>query len=814
MQEYVVKKFLKVFICLLMALTLVGATACGGGGGADGKTYTVTLNLNGGTLAAGDEITSYVSGEEVVLPTPTKDGETFAGWYKSSDFSGNSVVKIYSREKGNREFWAKWSSSSSKPQTYAVTLHVNGGTLPSNLSAYTYGVGAELPMPTKNGSTFGGWFDNQNFSGTAVTEITATDSGAKEYWAKWNTSSNPSIPTAQTYKVTLNLNGGTLTQNLTSYTKGTGATLPTPTKANSNFAGWFDNSNLSGTAVTKISATDTGDKEYWAKWTATATGSLTLSAYEGYAEGAFVEFPAESGVSNYTVSYKKSGASAYTDIDSELIRVNGSTVRADIVGLSKGSYSIQVVAGSKKAECNVTVTSQDRSGYAHFDKSTSNKMVSAGVGGYNNDGTPKDNAIIIYVTEKTKNSVTAKFGSTTYKGIVKILQNLEKSSKPVIIRIIGTIGAATWKEFNYTKNSDGSDLITKYIIAQTEAKTGKKLEKKNYSQAELYAGGFNKFDETKATILDNIEGQMKYDSSKDEFDSCWNDCGISNAENVTVEGIGTDAGLFQWGMTWKSSNSIEIKNLTFKDYTEDACSFEGGKSGTTIDNFTSKRLWLHNNTFYIGKNYWDVCKEQDKHDGDGSTDFKYCSYVSIAYNHYIKTHKTGLIGGGDEHLTANVTFHHNYYETCQSRLPLSRQANMHMYNNYYKGTTSTCLSVRAGGYAFVENCYFQDAKNPLEVVQGNEKSGSKWGVIKYYNCEFKNSTIITSNNKGNYIHKVTDRSQTVTNYNSFNTKFDTDANAFYYDATNKVTRLDSDHPMIATAEVPTKIPQLAGVLKK
>ncbi len=820
------KKFLKVFICLLMALTLVGATACGGGGGADGKTYTVTLNLNGGTLAAGDEITSYVSGEEVVLPTPTKDGETFAGWYKSSDFSGNRVVKIYSKEKGDREFWAKWSSSSSKPQTYAVTLHVNGGTLPSNLSAYTYGVGAELPTPTKSGSTFGGWFANQNCTGTAVTEITATDSGAKEYWAKWNTSSNPSTPTVQTYKVTLNLNGGTLTQNLTSYTKGTGATLPTPTKANSSFDGWFDNSGLSGTAVTKISANDTGDKEYWAKWTATATGNLTLSAYEGYAEGAFVEFPAESGVSNYTVSYKKSGASGYTDIDNELIRVNGSKVRADIVGLSKGSYSIQVVAGSKKAECYVTVTSYDRSGYAHFG-------YTSGVGAYKDDGTPKSGAQIIYVTEKTKNTVKATINGKSYTGIAAILGGTVNSKNPVIVRIIGQISAATWKEGNvtYTKSSSTTvkgDKTSNLKASVIKGKNGKQLprgttEKINIFQEDLIKDGYNELDTSKYSVLNGLNSKATWSPAPsgkstdyEEYDSAWNNCviGSSNggAENVTVEGIGTDAEIFQWGLTWINCNSIEVRNLTFDDYTEDACSFEGKNDYTNATKFDSQRIWIHNCTINQGKNYWDVCPEQDKKEGDGGTDFKKCSYVTISYNHYYLNHKTGLIGGGDTQKTASVTFHHNYYQQCNSRLPLGRQANMHMYNNYYYGSTGTNMSLRSGAYALIEYCYFQNAKNPITTADGtdSDKTTVRRGVAKVYQCTFSGCSVDSQYD----VTVVADRTKTVSNDNVFNKTFDTDANAFYYDATKKVTRVHSEFPMLATAEVPTKIPQLAGVLKK
>ena len=74
----------------------------------------------------------------------------------------------------------------------------------------------------------------------------------------------------ETYTVTLNTNGGTINSgNITSYTYGTGATLPTDvTKDDSVFGGWYDNTNLTGTPVTAISATDKGNKEFWAKWNA------------------------------------------------------------------------------------------------------------------------------------------------------------------------------------------------------------------------------------------------------------------------------------------------------------------------------------------------------------------------------------------------------------------------------------------------------------------------------------------------------------------------------------------------------------------
>lgn len=85
--------------------------------------------------------------------------------------------------------------------------------------------------------------------------------------------------TANAYKVTLNKNGGTC-EDLTSYTYGVGATLPTATKSECTFNGWYDNSGFSGSSVKEISKTATGDKEFWAKFTTnqyTITTTVTPS---------------------------------------------------------------------------------------------------------------------------------------------------------------------------------------------------------------------------------------------------------------------------------------------------------------------------------------------------------------------------------------------------------------------------------------------------------------------------------------------------------------------------------------------------------
>ena len=76
--------------------------------------------------------------------------------------------------------------------------------------------------------------------------------------------------TVPTYAVTLHPNGGTINSgNVTGYTYGVGVTLPTAddmTNTGHTFKGWYDNENLTGSPVTAIGGTGTGNKEYWAKW--------------------------------------------------------------------------------------------------------------------------------------------------------------------------------------------------------------------------------------------------------------------------------------------------------------------------------------------------------------------------------------------------------------------------------------------------------------------------------------------------------------------------------------------------------------------
>ncbi len=597
------------------------------------------------------------------------------------------------------------------------------------------------------------------------------------------------------------------------------------TKENYTLLGWKE--NLSDGSYFDFNTPVTGNLNLYAVWQEITKplpegNSPITYTYAGNECAAFEWKETDLASRTIKVGYKLSSASSYTYLagsDRALIRAAAESgkARVDIVGLKGGEkydFAITASDGKTYTVSGMQISSYDRSGYAHF-------KYSGGVGAYNDDGTLKSNATVIYVTEATKNSLTVTIGKKSYSGksIVEILGGAKDyTSTPVVVRIIGTVGAATWthiEEGAGARNAitpeqvkgklQGTNVLTAFGINKSKSV--------NITQAELIEKGVNTLDTSKYAELKGLDSKMKYDSGKDEFDSAWNNCIVQNAKNITLEGIGEDARIFQWGITWKNCNSIEVRNLTFEDYTEDACSFEGGEtSAANLEAFKSGNYWIHHNTFEEGVNYWDVCNEQDKHDGDGSTDFKGVKNVTLSYNVYNSTHKTGLIGGSDSHTTANVTFHHNYYNGCVSRLPLARQANMHMYNNYYKGTTSTDISLRANAYAFVENCYFENSNKAVELVKGSSGTGS----AKIVGCVIDNKKIYVENGKtlgsgatSDRIYVGDNRNATVVNDNKFGKNFDTNGNLFYLsNGKSDVTE------MLTAAQTKEQIPLVAGVMKR
>ncbi|MBO4702610.1 MAG: InlB B-repeat-containing protein [Lachnospiraceae bacterium] len=162
---------------------------------------------------------------------------------------------------------------------FDINYSTNGGNFVSNYPTnYTFGTDVTLSdenVIKKDGYTFDGWYTNQNFDGTKITSISSTEYGHKYLYAKWN---------PNTYNVRFVTNGGMInTNNVDNYICGTGATLPDANDiylTGNTFEGWYDNEKLNGTPFTEITATDFGDKTYYAKWSFN-TYNVNLVTNEG-----------------------------------------------------------------------------------------------------------------------------------------------------------------------------------------------------------------------------------------------------------------------------------------------------------------------------------------------------------------------------------------------------------------------------------------------------------------------------------------------------------------------------------------------------
>ena len=200
--------------------------------GADGL-KSVTLDLGGGKLGNSSEDIQIIvkTGSDFTAPAsddltrPDGDTGNFFMWRGSN---GKFYVPGDSVPADVTALTVQWTVP-----TYAVTLHPNGGTINSgNVTGYTYGVGVTLPTAddmTNTGHTFKGWYDNENLTGSPVTAIGGTETGNKEYWAKWEINQ---------YTITVKPENGkadiTITQDY-----GTNITAPAdPTREGYTFMGW------------------------------------------------------------------------------------------------------------------------------------------------------------------------------------------------------------------------------------------------------------------------------------------------------------------------------------------------------------------------------------------------------------------------------------------------------------------------------------------------------------------------------------------------------------------------------------------------
>ena len=378
------------------------------------NTYTITYNKNSGTITNESKYTSYTYGTGLTLPTPTRTGYTFGGWYTSSALTGTAATSISSTTTGNKTYYAKWMAN-----TYTITYNKNSGTITneSKYTSYTYGTGLTLPTPTRTGYTFGGWYTSSALTGTAATSISSTTTGNKTYYAKWM---------ANTYTITYNKNSGTITNEskYTSYTYGTGLTLPTPTRTGYTFGGWYTSSGLTGTAVTKISTTVTGDKEYWAKWTDNIAPVIGTLGYS-YQPKNFWQWLIGKDSLIITVPVTEEGSGA--DQITYTLTPEGGTVSEETSAITNGEAKITIPADFKGT---VAIVCTDKAG-----NTSASVTVGAGLNATGimiEDNAPQiefkanggdvsaevyDSApdITVMVTDDKDNAISAGIASVTYQ---------------------------------------------------------------------------------------------------------------------------------------------------------------------------------------------------------------------------------------------------------------------------------------------------------------------------------------------------------------------------------------------------------------
>lgn len=271
--------------------TATWSTYSGGSSGTIGTGYylrgnfdTSDLNWDPGIEFRKDSGSSNIGYVKLTLPASTEykgsDNKGFKVFYNSKWYGNDSTVTsqyhndlLMEENKGNcslttadaGEYIFALNTSTMNisvtypsVNTYTVTFNANGGSVTTASMTVTNGRQyGELPTPTYTGYTFDGWYTLQSGGTKIESTSTVNLTGDTTLYAHW---------TANTYTITLNTDGGTVNSgNVTSYTYGVGATLPTDvTKDGYTFLGWKDDET--GSMVESISETDTGNKSFTAQW--------------------------------------------------------------------------------------------------------------------------------------------------------------------------------------------------------------------------------------------------------------------------------------------------------------------------------------------------------------------------------------------------------------------------------------------------------------------------------------------------------------------------------------------------------------------
>ena len=406
---------------------------------------------------------------------------------------------------------------------------------------------------------------------------------------------------------------------------------------------------------------------------------------EGWLESAYAEWAVDKEADGYTAYIKKASQSdsAYARIDNELIRKYKNYYRVDAVGLAAGDYVIKVVPVKNgkevtaKAEVTdvLSVSSYDRSGFAF----SSESRYKTGSGAYNEDGTLKSDAIVLYVTNDNAKTITAGImeakGEKQYTGLQTIIDAYTKSA---------------------SKGVETRALDVRVIGCLTDA-------------------GMDKFSSSSEGV--QIKGASAY----------------SNL-NMTLEGIGEDASISGFGFLLRNAGNVEMRNLSILNFMDDGISLDTANCNVWIHNV---------DLYYgkVGGDA-DQAKGDGSIDIKGDSQYITVSYVhfydsgkcslcgmkSESGPNYITYHHNWFDHSDSRHArvrTMSVHMYNNYYDgNAKYGVGSTMGSSIYIENNYFRNCKYPMLSSNQGTDALGEGTF----------------SGENGGIIKAYGNEIVGAT--------------------------------------------------------------------------
>lgn len=372
----------------------------------------------------------------------------------------------------------------------------------------------------------------------------------------------------------------------------------------------------------------------------TIGNGVIITEAKGWLETVYAKWKPIAGADGYHVYVKGGQYADYSKVDAELIRLYNGYVRVDIPGLKAGTYSLKIVAvkvGKETESGEVTglkVLNYLREGFAHKNYS--------GVGAYNDDGTLKSGAVVIYVNKDNAKTVSARLGKATFTGLQAILNAYQKGNitTPLSVRILGLL-----------RNGD------------TDA------------------------------FGSSTEGiQIKGKQADSEM-------------NITIEGIGEDASIYGFGFLVRNAKSVEFRNLGIMRAMDDGVSLDtnnsniwvhhmdlfygrasGGdhiKGDGSIDVKTDSKFVTIDNC-----HFWDT----------GKTSM--CGMNKETGPNYITYHHNWFDHSDSRHArvrTMSVHLWNNYYDGCAKYgIGATMGCSVFSENNYFRATKNPILISKQG----------------------------------------------------------------------------------------------------------------------